>query len=315
MSYRLPCLPALCLLALSWLALAMTAGWPARVLAQQDVAAPAQLDPAAEGERLIVAARDRLSTHASITARLRQQVNLFDQKLIGSGMYLQHSAGEAMVTRLELKVQVAGRVGSLLQVNDGRYIWTDQQMDSQRSTSRIDVRAVLAARDPRDPAAPDESLAVSGLTQLLASAEANFQFVLAGEQEFDSVPVYVLAGQWRQERLQRLLGIQSKPDDPQPEIGLDRLAEYVPHRMLVVLRRSDLFPCVIDYQRRSRAGEGEKSAAYESIVWMQFYDIDTDTPIDLHAFVYAPGDIEVSDDTSRFISRDRSRRKTLEKIQ
>ena len=61
------------------------------------------------GQELVSQAAQRLLLLPGIEAKTRQQVNIFGQQLVGSGIYLQLTNGPRLMLRLDMKLQVAAR--------------------------------------------------------------------------------------------------------------------------------------------------------------------------------------------------------------
>src|SRR3990172_3788661 len=92
------------------------------------------------GDKLLVEARTQLERRASVTARLRHQVSLEGRQLFGGGGYWQQGSGEELHMRLEM--QIANQQTGLLQISNGRFLWTDQRLPAGRSITRLDLRKV-----------------------------------------------------------------------------------------------------------------------------------------------------------------------------
>ena len=285
------------------------------------VHARAQLLPPTLASRAAVPAMGGLSIddvvvamngHLSVEAKLRQKVQLFGEPLVGSGKYAQQGRGTEMLVRLELQMQVAGQVGSLLEVGDGRYLWRDQQMPSGRRVSRIDLRQVfahLAQQQAENPgnrlAVPlGQHLALGGLPRLLAVLADNFEFVAPAESHIGGVPVYVLRGVWRPDRLAVVLAGGSTEAEGEKPVDLDDVPEHVPHEVVLLVGRDDLFPYRIEYlgkalRATSDRGDGRRR---QVLLRMELYEVRLGTPIDTREFIYKP-QTAVEHDTDAFISR------------
>ena len=112
---------------------------PGHADCQHQRRSPHPLEPTA-GDQLLLQARTQLERRASVTARLRHQVSLDGRQLFGVGGYWQQGSGEDLRMRLEL--QIANQETSLLQVSNGRFLWTDQRLPAGRSITRLDLRKV-----------------------------------------------------------------------------------------------------------------------------------------------------------------------------
>jgi hypothetical protein len=255
--------------------------------------------------QLLKQARQALARHPSVEAKVRQQIDLFDQQLFGSGRYLQQGTGPEMLMRLELKLQVGGRISSLLQVADGRYLWTDRQILKTHTVSRVDVRQVREELGPdARSGAPGGWPLLGGLGEMLAGIAANFEFEPVQTGELGDVPIYTLVGRLRGEELvRRAKALAGDPEQVKP-LDPNHLPEQIPGEVLIVLGRDDLFPYLIDYRRAGQSGQG---SAGRSLLRMQLFEVRIGGPVDLRQFVYQPGGVAVNDQTQAVIERLRAR--------
>ena len=80
-----------------------------------------------------------------IEAKARQSVDIFGQRLVGSGHYLQLPHTTSPLLRLDLKMQVGDGVITLQQIADGNAFWIRRdQPDGESSLSRMSVCGVCA---------------------------------------------------------------------------------------------------------------------------------------------------------------------------
>ena len=113
------------------------------------------IDPAAQSraQTILESAVRMLESRGSVSAKIRQQVDLFDRQLVGSGVYFEQRAAGDHSIRLELRIQVGDQLSSLLQVLPpptaaGHYMWTYRKLPDEERLSRIDVvRATRALEE------------------------------------------------------------------------------------------------------------------------------------------------------------------------
>jgi len=254
---------------------------------------------------LLARTQGELATRRSVVARIRQQVQLFDQKLMGDGLYLQLAQEEQPLIRLELRFELGDQVSSLLQVNDGRQLWHEQQMGDQQQVQRVEIEQLreLWAKAGNVPAAsPGGALVLGGLRGFLLGLDASFDFRVTGKAEFAGLQVYVLKGTWRPAALLPLLSEEKETLSAGALPALDKLPPQVPHEVLLLLGREVPFPYLVDFRRRvplGGAGEGGEQEV-RSIMKLQIYEVQLDGPVDPREFVYKPGDVPVSDATRQY---------------
>lgn len=257
----------------------------------------------ARESRLIAQAAHEVARFSSLDAKLRLTTNLLGQELVGSGSYYQLARDQETLLKMELKLQVANQVSSLLQVSDGRFLWVRRDLPERKSLSRIDQRRVSEALAKQKRSAfvriGTPSLALGGLTKLLEGLDANFQFEPPVADKQGESPVWLLSGAWKPERLADLWPEAASTQLAGQAIDMSRLPPHLPERVLVVLSRDGalpLFPYRVEYQRSGRGGEPEP------LVLLELFDVRTNIALDPRLFAYKPGDQEVADETEAYIN-------------
>ena len=122
-------------------------------------------------EVLLASAVTAADSHTSIAAKIWQRIELFGQKLEGSGYYFQQGKGNQRRFRLELKIRVAEGISSFEQVCTGSDLWSREDLLSHTTLERIDlirVRAVTAAQSSGPRSTFDRYRAASGWVAYLA---------------------------------------------------------------------------------------------------------------------------------------------------
>lgn len=260
---------------------------------------------ASAGETLIKSAIAEMDLHQSVSAKLRQQIDLFGHQLAGSGFYLQQGRADAMLLRLELKVPVAERVSSLLQVCDGHSFWVHQDLFDGPSLSRINLDRVRAARLSQPPTS-DSPLslwpAVGGLPKFLRNLNEFFFFTEVNETRLDNVPVWSMQGTWERQKLLDML-----PDQKDAIAGgqpdFTKLMEHLPDRVRILLGRDDLFPYRVEYWR-STSKKGDKGSGQPRLILLtEMYEVQLDGRVDPHAFAYSPGGLRIEDQTAGYLKK------------
>jgi hypothetical protein len=263
-----------------------------------------------ERQNLVAAAADELLRQPNLEAKIRHRVDLFDHELVGLGLYQQLGEGAQQLRRLELKLQAGEQAATVQQVCAGRFLWTRREQQGTTTLSRIDLRKVretLAAanRAPGfDPAV--NWMAIGGLPKLLHSLDENFDFAPPQEGRIGEVPVSIVAGRWKPDRLAALLPEQRDAILAGQPARLDRLPPHVPDQVQVTLGRDNLFPLFpyrIEYLRGQGRG-GKDLAATDSpkaIVTMELFEVRRRDDLDRRQFIYEPGEQEVIDQTETFL--------------
>lgn len=234
-------------------------------------------------------AREKLLTYRSIQAKLTETVAMGDRRFRMSGTYTQ---GTDLKIRLEYEVQVGNTQGRLLEVCDGRRLWTHQTIGKEQRVTSRDVRQILdAAATPgrsQDELLTAE-LGLGGISGLLASVQSAVQFEKQWEQDFDGAPFVVIDGVWKDAQRAKFLGPNAKPDQPLPLV--------VPDQIRVYFQKDAMFPRRFMYLKRT--GDGR---SLRPMVTIDFTDIRWNEDVAESLFKFTPPDnVERQDVTEGYL--------------
>ncbi|MEE8450373.1 MAG: hypothetical protein V3R99_00610 [Thermoguttaceae bacterium] len=267
-----------------------------------------QSDESPDPQSLLEDALRILEMRRSVVARIRQEIDLFGKRLVGSGIYLEQLQGRDRLVRLELKIQHGEQASSLVQVaalpdkNGRRFLWTKRKVLDTEQLSRIDLDQVAKELERADTETPrfDQPAmlqAEGGLAKILRGLHASFDFTDAqlGRLGKQGQLVWRIQGQWKPEQLARAVpklreeGRAATPLDP------SRLPPHLPDLVVLHLRHEDLFPYRIEYRRTV------SQRSTRAMVTMEFYDIVVDMAVSPRRFEYNPGDLDYTDDTADYL--------------
>jgi len=268
--------------------------------------------PAISPRALLDNAIAALENTGSVSARVFHEVDLFNRRLVGKGVYWEQRQGPHRLIRYELKLQLGDQTSSLVQVvapptADGHFMWTKRKLRDEERLSRLDVtRAIKAlAEVARKPGQEGREMlpGLGGLPRILRGLHSAFDFtsVQAGQLRLqaDRLPVWQLRGQWKPEQLIKVLPHQKEAIEAGEDVDLSKLPEHLPNHVLLMLGQDDLFPYRIEYRRAT----GRKAGGPEShpLVTMQLFEVVRNVPIDPGRFQYSPGTLEFQDQTESFL--------------
>jgi len=267
----------------------------------------------ADANALLKEAISLLKSRHSIAAAVSYEVDLLGWQFTGKGEYReQRGPGPQPQVRLDLKIPLdeqGGQIGTLVQVCDGRALWTYRQLLDAGKLTRVDLDRVAKLVGPPSDVAPLSTttgpIGAGGLAGLLQCLERHFVFEpLASTSTELGMPVWRLRGGWRPETLARLLPDQREALQKGQPADLAKLPEHLPDHVVLLLGQGDLFPYRIEYRRTTpddRSGSG--AAASRAIVAMSLpiSTVQVNVPIDPAHFQYGRSDIEPVDETQRFI--------------
>ena len=252
-------------------------------------------------ERAVVA----LGQHRSFSARLRHQVHLFGQTLVGKGSY--HQLGKSLRVEMTIKASGQGAASQLAHVCDGRYLWMYEDVGGRTKLSRVDLRRVnqaiaAADKDGTRPKRPlDMNIASGGFGRLLGDLKQQFQMYAVRSEQLNNEPVWVLDGRWRRERLAELLPKQADEIRAGKAAQLDQLARHLPHEVRITLSRDALLlPYRIEFATIKRDLDSNTSER-TVIVAMEIYEIKLNEALDPQLFDYKPGSVEIIDRTDKYL--------------
>jgi len=245
-------------------------------------------------------ALEALGRRRSVSAQIRQEVELFGQRLVGSGSYLELHTDRARLSRLEARIQIGEQTGSLVQVCDGEDLWTHRRLLDDGKLDRVDLSRVeraleKAGRSGEEPL-PGYLGNLCGLSRLLGSLKRDFVFSTAqpGLWGPEERPVWRLSGGWTPERLAEILPDQKETITRGEQPDLSGLPQPLPEEVVLLLGQADLFPYRVEFHRSGGSGR-------RMLVTMDLYDVAFDSPVDPASFRYAPGDMGYADRTREAI--------------
>ena len=274
----------------------------------------------ADGQRLVAESARRLLAESSIKANVRFKASAYGHEVVGVGSYLQLGDGPEKLLRLEMKSQVGDQTATLQEICSEDEYWVRRDVPQLTTTvGRASLRPIrqAIARMSKDPQVdPIQTwIILGGLPRMMEELHRSFNFspATASEVEFTSadgrsverMPVWIVTGEWKQERLDFLTGNKT------PE-NLAKLPQQLPTRVELILGRVDhafpLFPYRISYLRpRGQSGTDEPPTAdpgsFEPLCTLEFYGVYHTSDIDPREFAYDPGDQEVADLTQHFMVR------------
>ncbi len=266
-------------------------------------------DAAAAPTSVMRSAVESIETRTSISAKVRERIDLFGQRLVGSGAYLQQGRGAERLWRFELKLLSA----SYQQICDGKFLWIHQDLGGKSTLGKIDLARVNdAVRHQASLAGQGGTtstfgpggawLGLGGLPKLMSELDRGFQFTATAGQ-LDSLPVWILQGTWRNERLAEL--IQDPKEQEKLKAGkppnISKMGDHFPERVVLLIGRDDLFPYRLEYWRRESQTKLSERPQLKLAVLMELFEVALDTPVDSRAFTFKPGELEQKDLTPAFL--------------
>jgi hypothetical protein len=271
------------------------------------------------GNRAVAASAKSVHAESALSADLRTRIDAFGHELVGQGSYHQLGKGPEKLLKLELKIQIADQAVIRQEICGPTYYYLRRQSPlAPPSLGRVNLRQLRTAiaRAP-DTMASDPGelwIMLGGLPRLLESLHQNFdftdprpdelQFKAEGSAAIERLPVLVVRGKWKADRLAALR---------QTDKGLSKdRAEQLPDAVELVLGRDDqplpLFPYRITFQKadgegQGRAGRGGETDSLRPMLTLELFNVHRKGDLDPWQFDYQPGDHEVADLTQSYLQR------------
>jgi len=266
-------------------------------------------DIARDGQTLVVRAAQQMWQQPSIEARIRQQIDLFGQQLVGSGVYLQKRSARGPLLRLELKLGLGDQLTTLQQISDGRFLWICRDLPSGTTLSSVDLNRIRLAfdRSGREPPADSTTtwIALGGLPKLLSGLAANFEFGSARPAQLGETRVWASEGIWKPEKLAEVLPNQKDAILAREPVDFGQLAAHLPSSVFVILGQEDLMPYRVEFRRLIPAivpaGTRESASAARLLAVLELFDVRCGLDLDERHFVYQPAGKKVADHTDLYL--------------
>ncbi len=258
------------------------------------------------GDALLRRVLAAVDAQPSISAKVRQKVELNGVSLRGAGIYRQQGRGPGRLLRFDLELETAGAKPSIVQqVCDGRNLWILENVSDFKSLSKIDVARLRNAR-PKSPTytAATTWLGLGGLPALLTNLDAAFRFGPVAESRLGDLPVWTLSGTWDKPKLLGLLPDQKAAIEAGQDVDLTKLPANLPDRVVLHVGCDDFFPYRLEYWRMERASKDGKVTEHDRLlVVMEFYEVQLGGAIDPREFVFRPSELEPVDRTQAFMEK------------
>ena len=245
---------------------------------------PAAAAGTSDGDAIVATAtlqkaRQKLTRYKSIRAQIIETVAIRGRRFKVTGHYLQ---GELPKLRLEFKIQLGYSEGSVLEVCDGKTLWTRRTIGRTAQDTNIiqrDIRQILkevakSRNVPENALVAD--LGLGGLPGLLASIERMVAFESQKGMQIDDQQFTVIEGTWKSEyaRNWRTQGAATTV----------ALPDYVPDRIRIYFDAKSLFPRRILYLKI----DPQRKKVYRPMVTLDFDKVEWDVEVDEREFVFTP---------------------------
>ena len=240
-----------------------------------------------------------VETPRFISARIKQQGEMFGQQITGEGRYFELRQGPIPRIHLELTVEIGSVSTSLVQICNGATFWTYRKLPNGETLSKIDAMRAITALEGARGKLPREAIASSpglgGLGRLMRALNSRFEFTSVVADQLGGLPVWKLGGGWKPAQLARLLPNQAEAMRKGRPPDLTALPAQLPDSVTLFLGQEDCFPFRIDYLR------SVPKSSPRRLMGLEFFELNFNGPIDSGQFLFTPGTLEIMDRTEEFV--------------
>jgi len=251
------------------------------------------------------------ATAGSITAQLRQRLDLFGQSLVGSGHHVELARDDPRKVRIELRFRVGARPGSMQQVSDGEWLWIYRQLGEEETLEKVELGKLSAYADDADAGAGQGGGATIDLLPLMTGGMAGYLNSLADSYQFNSATTtnvhghsaWRLEGTWRPERLEKRWPEVAEQLAEGKTVDWDELPQHMPHRVVVFLDHNSGLLRRVQFQRYPSSRLPLPKKQTEIVAAIEWLGIETGAEVDPRQFVYNPGAQKPTNVTKQYVKR------------
>ena len=280
------------LIFVAMLALA-SATWPANE-SEADLPSAGSAD---SSEQLIRRVQEQMLRAPAFQARLNQYIDLFGQRLVGQGTYVQHASPRGLLMRLDWQSTIGDQTASVQHISDGRFLWVRSDLLDEPVLERVDLnrvrgsRATFADTTTQLPISATQELVTLGMPRLLENILQFYRLAPLRSAQLEDQPVWVIEGQWKAAEDLEAGGSRRS--------GPDANASPVPNCLRVIIQQEDLILRRIEYlhvhaDRRS-TGTDPPHASYRMLAVIDFIESSFPSHLDEGLFDFPTGGDEIVD--------------------
>ncbi len=268
----------------------------------QEAAASSQSSDLLSAQQLLQRAASNLfySTPMRSTARLR--MNMFGQKFVAEGSYLQMGQGSGR-TKLEFAFGDPDYPSRLLQVCDGRFYYRLASNHEASSLEFVDLLQVAQADQQQLIGSPSSWMTMGGLPGLLQNTASAFEFQPVEQSQLGDIPVFHIRGKWKKEFLTRILGGTVDRAWIENSMQWHQLPEQLPHVVEIYLGNNSFFPLFPYRIEFLRLDKDEDGTNLKRVFTFELYEVNKLAEISDELFKINYEDITPINITNEFIRR------------
>jgi hypothetical protein len=271
----------------------VSATWPADE-SEADLPSAGSAD---SSEQLIRRVQEQTLRAPVFQTRLIQYIDLFGQRLVGQGTYVQHASPRGLQIRLDWQSTIGDQTASVQHISDGRFLWVRSDLLDGPVLERVDLERV---REPRAtsadatmqlPISAARDMVVLGVPRLLENILQCYRLAPLRSAQLEDQTVWVVEGQWKSAEDSESGGSRGK--------GRDANAAQLPNYLRVIIQQEDLILRRIEYLHvhadRRATGTDPSQATYRMLAVIDFIESSFPSHLDEGLFDFPTGGDEIVD--------------------
>lgn len=238
---------------------------------------------------------------APIQAKAKMFVNLFGQEVIATGSYFQQGQGSER-SRFELQQGTGDDAIKVMQLFDGRFVYTRQTIASETSLTYVDLHRVeeTSSRKVGFLGTSDSLLSTGSISSLMKNLSAAFDFSTPQPTELGGIEMVTCRGTWKPDVLKKVLVDLVEPRIIQGDIDWKSVPAQIPHTVEITLGNDQylpLFPYRIVFFRTNSDGNDQQ------ILRLDLFEVGKLNEIPEEIFNIDSADLQPQDATPEYVQR------------
>ena len=268
------------------------------------------------GNRFIADAAKMLASFGPVQARIRAEINLFDQTIRASGIYIQAGQGSPK-TRTELRFGNGDESTYFVQIHDGRSLYTM----SKGQHAGIDNETITGEKSPGEfyyvdlhqvdwentksnglVAGPFGWSFVGGMAAMLDHCAVSMQFSDPQQVKLETMDAIEVTGLWRTNSIKRLL--EGQIDESTEKLDWNKMPPHFPSGVKLTFSKPGngkvAFPHRIEFFRYQQTNGDTITTP---IATFELFELGNLKELPESTFRISAGDLETIDQSELYKNR------------
>lgn len=275
------------------MAMLASASWPT----EESEADGSHGGAADSGERLVRQVQQQMMLAPAFQARLNQYIDLFGQRFVAQGTYVQQASPRGLRIRWDWQSTIGDRIAHVQQISDGRFLWVASDLVDAPVLERVDLdrlrgpRGTSAYAATHAPLSAERDVAALGVPRLLENILHFYRLAPLRSAQLEGRPVWVVEGQWK--AAEDGTAAEGRRRDR------DGKASHLPNYLRIIIHQEDRILRRIEYlhvqtDRRSRSADPSQPT-YRTLAVIDFVESSFPQHLEEGLFDFPTGGDEVVD--------------------